>query len=67
MSFYDDANYNIMNKPRRAIRCALQAEIVGFGGFTCTLTDIRTDGQINGWTDGQTLIYRCEDTSTMEN
>ena len=32
------------NKPRRAIRCVSQAEIVNFSGFSYMLTDTRTNG-----------------------
>ena len=39
-----------VNKPRRAIRCVLQAEIIVFVGFSLMVTDGRT----YGWTDGRT-------------
>ena len=49
-----DQNGRKVNKPRRAIRCVSQAEIVVFGGFSLMLTDGRTDGRTDGHTDGHT-------------
>ena len=55
------------NKPRWAIRCVSQAEILVFGSFAFLLTDIRTDIrtdiQTQGHTDGHDLLMRCDGAS----
>ena len=57
MVTFRTVDYEKKKKPGRVIRCVSQAEIFVFDGFSLMVTDGRTSGH----TDGQTLLWRCED------